>query len=182
MDYKFTFEDGSNAIAHYGVLGMKWGVRHDRQKAYDKSMGKLSKLDDKASGYAAKRKSYMDRKTSLFARKDRAAHMQTKALRLDAKAAKLDRKSAKAARIGDNYRFAKYYGKSTAKKERARKLREKATGVDDRSNKMLYKQQKYEHKARKWSARMNKEFGSATLESTARQRELGKKYVLDMVG
>lgn len=27
MDYKFTFEDGSEAIAHYGVKGMKWGKR-----------------------------------------------------------------------------------------------------------------------------------------------------------
>lgn len=26
MDYKLTFEDGSAAIAHHGVKGMKWGV------------------------------------------------------------------------------------------------------------------------------------------------------------
>ena len=25
MDYKFTFQDGSEAMAHYGVQGMKWG-------------------------------------------------------------------------------------------------------------------------------------------------------------
>lgn len=25
MDYKFTFEDGTEALAHYGVKGMKWG-------------------------------------------------------------------------------------------------------------------------------------------------------------
>ncbi len=28
MEYKFTFTDGSEAIAHYGVLGMKWGVQN----------------------------------------------------------------------------------------------------------------------------------------------------------
>lgn len=36
-------------LAHYGVLGMKWGVRHDKpkknpkivQKAYDKTVGKV---------------------------------------------------------------------------------------------------------------------------------------------
>ncbi len=27
MDCKFTFEDGSTALAHYGVKGMKWGKR-----------------------------------------------------------------------------------------------------------------------------------------------------------
>lgn len=33
MDYKFTFEDGSMALAHYGVLGMKWGVHNAETKA-----------------------------------------------------------------------------------------------------------------------------------------------------
>lgn len=28
MQCKFTFEDGSEAIAHHGVKGMKWGVRN----------------------------------------------------------------------------------------------------------------------------------------------------------
>lgn len=26
MDYKFTFQDGSESLMHYGVKGMKWGV------------------------------------------------------------------------------------------------------------------------------------------------------------
>ena len=33
MDYKFTFEDGSRVLAHYGVKGMKWGVRNEETKA-----------------------------------------------------------------------------------------------------------------------------------------------------
>lgn len=53
MYYKFTSDDGSEAyLAHYGVLGMRWGVRHDKQykseKAAIKSSGK-----DKASQKAA---------------------------------------------------------------------------------------------------------------------------------
>lgn len=35
-------------LEHYGVLGMKWGVRKDPQKAYERSNQKLSALDRKA--------------------------------------------------------------------------------------------------------------------------------------
>ena len=34
-------------LMHYGVLGMKWGVRHDPQKASDKAYQKLEKIDKK---------------------------------------------------------------------------------------------------------------------------------------
>ncbi len=33
MDYKFTFKDGSEALVHYGVKGMKWGVQNAETKA-----------------------------------------------------------------------------------------------------------------------------------------------------
>lgn len=47
MELKFTFEDGSEAIAHYGVLGMKWGVRNDETRAkYMGSRHKVTILDD----------------------------------------------------------------------------------------------------------------------------------------
>lgn len=36
-------------LAHYGVLGMKWGVRHDPQRAYIKATNKYNKLEKKAN-------------------------------------------------------------------------------------------------------------------------------------
>lgn len=49
-DYIITIdEDGSPVLAHYGVMGMKWGVRHDPQKAYLKASKKRAHLNAVAS-------------------------------------------------------------------------------------------------------------------------------------
>ena len=47
-------ENGSPYLEHYGVLGMKWGVRHDRRGAYQKATRKRDKLQAKAEKKQAK--------------------------------------------------------------------------------------------------------------------------------
>ena len=79
MDFTFYYEDGSEAIFHHGVKGMKWGVRKRRdytklgyrpdQKRIDKLQKKLKtaktdnqkyryaqRLEDEKSGFSAKRR------------------------------------------------------------------------------------------------------------------------------
>lgn len=56
----------SDELEHYGVVGMRWGVRKDKDKAYAKSMKKLSALDKKAQ----KKK---DRSDKYSAKADRKA-------------------------------------------------------------------------------------------------------------
>lgn len=51
-------------LMHYGVLGMKWGVRHDPQKASDKAYNKLSKIDKKIQKIAGS-KSYSRKRMKL---------------------------------------------------------------------------------------------------------------------
>lgn len=52
-------------LAHYGVLGMKWGVRKNPQRAYQKASKKFDKLEkkankslDQAGKYNRRRRSY----------------------------------------------------------------------------------------------------------------------------
>lgn len=41
-------------LKHYGVVGMKWGVRKNPQKAYEKASKKLSRIDKKLEKQKAK--------------------------------------------------------------------------------------------------------------------------------
>ena len=40
-----TFNDWQSELRHYGVLGMKWGIRKDPHAAYEKASAKKRKLD-----------------------------------------------------------------------------------------------------------------------------------------
>lgn len=77
--------DNESELKHYGVLGMKWGVRKDPKKAYEKAKKKMAKLDDKATKATRKAdNSYY----SFFTSKRRAKKLRWKADRRIYKAAK----------------------------------------------------------------------------------------------
>lgn len=72
-------------LYHYGVLGMKWGVRKGRTKeAYSKASKKLSKLSNKVIKYENKAKKKMYKADELesrflFSNPEKASQLRYKA-------------------------------------------------------------------------------------------------------
>lgn len=69
MDYRFTFQDGSEVLMHYGVKGMKWGVWNAETAARHRGGGRPSKTSktevltkQKDQRYQAMKTGYADGK------------------------------------------------------------------------------------------------------------------------
>ena len=88
----------SSELYHYGVLGMKWGIRRgNTARAYEKASKKLTKLDrkvDKAEALARKRRGQADAAAaSVFSTRKSMAKAETRSKKASAKAAIRNRKA-----------------------------------------------------------------------------------------
>lgn len=123
---------------HYGVLGMKWGVRHDRSKARAKATAKTRKLSEKAK--RARQRSY-DAEMKLAKRRGKRAKtdigygLQERAFR------KANSKKYKSMRAD----------KKLAKWEKAVKREFDSANLRDIDNKKAYKQLLKKQQTEEWA-------------------------------
>lgn len=91
-----------NELKHYGVLGMKWGVRHNPSKTYAKSSKHADRLKDKAAAADLKSANYHAKTVKRMARPSftdfgvaKERRMQKKDARLEVEARKANAKVVK---------------------------------------------------------------------------------------
>lgn len=147
----------NNTLQHHGVLGMKWGVRRDRQREARRSLNKLARLEKKRQ------------------------KNQLKSAKYQIKAAKKQKKIAKTAKksnfIMDNTGLgANQRRKYTTRQMQASKYQQKAAKYSRR-------EAVYTEKAIKWANNMNKHIGNQPVSGLSqKQIYAGRKYCVRLAG
>lgn len=170
-DFVVTRTSTPDELYHYGVLGMKWGVRKNPAAAYSKATTKQTKLN---TNVVKTRDKY------LKAAKKANSGVSIKYQKKQAKANKLQAKADK-----------KKYGLFT-NADKAAKLQAKADKAQYKANKYVARYEKRntkeskaegqyrraQRKAERWTRQMNKTFeGYSLSDLSTKNISAGEKYV-----
>lgn len=187
--------DEETDVEHYGVLGMKWGVRKDPDKAYSKSINKLKSLESKrektsigaarsdaksAQKYERRAAKYQNKaaklqaKSSTIGKKDSRLEMKARKLRMKAPKSWTSKgymkKLAKAEELEyrssqKEYKSAKLQAKADKAAKKAAKAALKASNLRAGTAGKTLQSLKYEAKAKNWANKMNEVFNDIPINS-----------------
>lgn len=156
---------GDTSLQHYGVLGMRWGVRRNPSAAYSKATKKLTRLNNKTNSEY----------TKLQKRKVKTEGTGSARYR------KLRQKQSKYQLKADRNKYGWFGSSSKAQKYqlKADRLGYKADKVLQKEKKTDYKYNRAKIKADRWQKSMDKAFANVNVKSLSSNQSTaaGKEFI-----
>lgn len=175
-EYYISRENESKEdIEHYGVLGMKWGVKHDAAKAYSKASAKKIRLENEV---AKTRNEYL--KKSAKANSGVSVKYRKKKAKADKLQFKADKK--KYGFFSNANKAAELQVKADRALYKANKYKHKYEKRKDAESKASGKYARAQRKAERWVRAMDRTFANydvskLTSQQTSKGEEVAKKMV-----
>lgn len=170
--------DDSDGLKHYGVLGMKWGVRHDKPKALGRGLKQISKDQAKAQRSREKAARIQARNAGSVG----AVNDSRRAARYEAESARLSYKSARQLARGNFDKSFQLQGRAAKLDYKAARLRERATGKTELVGQLTVKAAKLDIKSQKMAEVIAQNYSKREISKfSGEDIELGRKYVLDRI-
>lgn len=158
-------------IQHYGVLGMKWGVRHDPARAYAKATAKQETLNRKVSTTRDKHL-----KTKSKANKGVSIKYQKKQAKADRLQSKADKK--KYGLFTNATKAAKLQVKADRAQYKANKYKSRYEKRNAKASKATGKYARARRKAERWTREMEKTFNGYDVNKLSEQHiSAGEKFI-----